>query len=229
MELHDIRIAVGPDLYQQASAAAFQAAPHLGASDQAESFDSAVAHEIADVIWDALAPDTEKVRLTFETYADIPCYALLMVIALHYNDLSSAACDLFWDQMRSLLGQDNEALAGPAEYSLWCDFFEGRDTVERAWAEVVRDDTNGRALQRVLIVSGPVPFGFKEKLYVRLIGDKKWHYYIFRSLLHSTFDYFGNIDKRKALSVLQQLDLPPETDNLIMLRHALRDEHRHRR
>lgn len=223
MELRDIRIAVGPDRYQNASAAAYRAALHHGTSGQAEPFDSTVAHEIADIIWDAPVADNEKVKLTFDAYADIPCYALLMYIALNYSDLSSAARDLFWDRMRSLLGQDTEALAGPVEYTLWCDYFEGSDAVEQAWAEVVRDETNDRALQRVLIVSGPVPFAFKEDPYTRLIEDKKWHYYIFRSLLHSTFDYFGNIEKVKALGILQQLDLPPDTDNLMLLRHALQD------
>lgn len=76
-------------------------------------------------------------------------------------------------------------------------------------------------LRRVLIMSGSVPFTLKSEVYVRLIGADRWHYYIFRSLLHSTFDYCGDVDERKALAVLQQLNLPPETESLATLQQAL--------
>lgn len=221
MNKRDITATVGSERYRQASAAAYRAAPHTGTSAQTESFDSEIAHDIQELIWDAPVPDINKVALTFEVYADMPCYALLMGVSLNYCDLSAGACDLLWTHIRVLIGQDNEALSGPIEYTLWCDYFEGNDRIERAWAELTGDDANDTTLRRVLIMSGPVPFGLKSKLYARLIDDNRWHHYIFRSLLHSTFDYFGNVDKRQALTVLQQLDLPPDTENLVTLQHAL--------
>ncbi len=116
-----------------------------------------------------------------------------------------------------LLGHDDDAMSEPLVYSLWCDFFEDAARVEQAWTELVGHNTAPRLLQRVLIVSGPVPFHFKAQLYQRLLNDKTWHYHIYRSLLHSAFDVCGDLDREQALAILRRLDLAPGSEHLITL------------
>ena len=75
---------------------------------------------------------------------------------------------------------------------------------------LVTDDAPPRLLERVLIASGPVPFRLKTRLYAKLINDEHWHYFIYRSLLHSTFDIYGEIEQREVIKLLAELKLPPE-------------------
>jgi len=225
MTIQDIKDIVGPEQYQEIRRAHLGHAPLAGLSERMDVWGTP--SDIRDLIWDEAMVDIDKVSLTFEVYADMPCYALMIGVSWNYDTISAEARDLFWMHMRGLLGQESETLAEWAAYTLWCDYFERYDRVERAWAEVTGARATDAALKRILIASGPVPFTLKEALYARLVTDKTWHYYIFRSLLHSTFDVFGAVDKSKAFSLLHDLDVPPETENLPLLRQALldRDEH----
>lgn len=78
-------------------------------------------------------------------------------------------------------------------------------------------------LQRVLIHSGPVPYDLKRELYERLLPDEKWHYYIYRSLLHSAFDMYGKIHRKDAGQVLEQLELADDLEHLGKLQDKLSD------
>jgi len=217
MDLQQIVAAVGHAAYHQAAASARRAAPQTGLRAGSEDFDSTIAHTISDMIWESSLADVAKVALVWRVYSDMPCYALLMGVRHVYPQLSPAARDLFWMHARMLLAHDDDAMAEPLAYSLWCDFFEDAATVEQAWTELVGQDAAPRLLQRVLIVSGPVPFHFKAQLYQRLLNDKTWHYDIYRSLLHSAFDVCGDLDREQALAILRRLDLAPDTEHLITL------------
>ncbi len=226
MDLQHIVAAVGRVAYHQAAETARRAAPQTGLWPQTEDFDSTIVHTISALIWESSLADVEKMALVWQVYSDMPCYALLMGIKLSYAQLSPAAQHLFWEQARMLLAHGDDAVAEPLAYSLWCDFFEDDSTVEQAWAELVENNTTmTRLLQRVLIVSGPVPFHLKAQLYRRLLNDKTWHYYIFRSLLHSTFDVYGDLDRGKATVLLQRLVLRPDTEHLTTLQDALKGGH----
>lgn len=69
-----------------------------------------------------------------------------------------------------------------------------------------------KLIERLLEASGPVPFSLKEALYAKLVDELHWHHYIFRSIYFSIFDFYGQIDKRKAVTILARLVLPA-TDN----------------
>lgn len=201
---------IGPERYWEASRAAQLAAPYCGNDAPEVEFISDVPLDINDLIWDTDAADTAKVRLLFEIYSDIPCYALLMAAKENSVDLSPAGRDQWWQTVRSILAQDDPGPAGPIAYVLWCDFFEDPQQVNAAWDKLVTGESNARLLERVLAVSGPVPFERKEQLYKRLISDEAWHLAIYRSLLFSNYDVYGQIDKQKARRVLDGLHLPPE-------------------
>ena len=105
-----------------------------------------------------------------------------------------------------MLASEHDALADPISYVMWCDLFESA-RVEEAWRALITSEIDERLFERVLIASGPVPFPLKAELYTRLIGQQRWHYFIFRSLLHSAYDYFGNVEPTQALAVLERLKL----------------------
>ncbi len=224
MDRQTIIQTVGPELYWATSRAAQLAAPYCGKDDPKARFDSDVPHEINNLIWDSALDDTAKLCLMFEIYQDMPCYGLLMYANINFRDLSGSAQDQLWQQIRFLLTQNDEGLAGPVAYLLWCDFFEDHRQVTESWNTLVTDTSSPRLLERILEVSGPVPFALKERLYKRLIGDRAWHSAIYRSLLFSNYDVYGQIDQQKARRLLEQLDLPPElrkSKELTALRAAL--------
>jgi len=142
-------------------------------------------------------------------------------MSINYRDLDVPAHTLYWDRARTLLSGDEDALAEPLAYSLWCDFFEDWRQVEDVWHILVQADPPPRLLRRVLDASGPLPFRLKEPLYERLLGDPTWHEAIYRSLLFSCFNAYGDIDKKKAVALLEQLKLPEDIEWLQELRAAL--------
>lgn len=221
MDHQQIVATVGPIAYGQAADAARRAAAQTGALVDSGGFDSSIVHTINAMIWESSLADVDKVALVWQVYDDMPCYALLLGVKLSYAQMASDAQSLFWAQARMLLASDDDAVAEPLEYCLWCDFFEDDSTVARAWAELVENNAATRLLQRVLIASGPVPFHLKARLYAQLLKDKAWHYFIFRSLLHSAFDVYGDLDPGTAKVILQRLDLHPDTEHLATLRAAL--------
>lgn len=232
MDKATIIATIGAELYKEACEAARKAAPNTGSErNPAAMFNSDVPGEIEELIWgsfsqwyrepEARQQDREKLELTFQVYADMPCYSLVSGIALRYEYFSAEARATFWSRMRAFLSQEDETLSAPIEYALWCDYLESRDRREEAWTALAQDISNTRLIQRLLIASGPVPFRLKESLYKRLIGKQQWHNAIFRSLLSSRFDYFGRINVPRARSILQQLRLPEQTEHLALLRATL--------
>jgi hypothetical protein len=188
----------------------------------ADTRDWGLTNEISGLVWGADLPDERKVALVLEVYNQLPDYSLLSHLVTHqWHSLTLPARQMFWRAARGILALDDEVRAGPLTYSLWCDFFEDGRTCEEAWSQLVQDSAHRTLLQRMLLVSGPVPYPLKVKLYEGLVNDPTWHYHIFRSLLHSNFDYFGSIDRKRAAAMLRSLDLPPDTENLLDLQSAL--------
>lgn len=228
----EIIAAIGPEQYKEACEVARKEAPGTGTKrSRNELSQSSVPHGIGDLIWgrwfhepQTRHNDDEKIELIFQIYQDMPCYSLMQDIAMRYPGLSPEAKQVFWKHARALLSQEDEALADPITYSIWCNYFEHPDMIEEAWAGLTQDLSNTKLLQRMLSASGPVPFRLKEALYAQLIHDKAWHLWIYTSLLGSRFDFFGKINVPKARELLKQLDLPADTPSLPLLREMLEQD-----
>ena len=224
MQKHEIISQIGTELYTRACVQARAAAPFTGQSGAPFTFDSTVAHEINNIIWsvDAALTDSQTIELLFAVYTDMPCYALLMEVPIHYDhQLSIQAKALFWQEVRQLLAQDDDALAEPIAYLLWCDFFEYDDRCTDAWNEVIHEAANENSVRRILAVAGPVPFHLKEPLYAKLLPDRSWHQNIFLSLRASHADIYGQIDTSKASEILNHLSIPSMAGELQQLKLAL--------
>jgi hypothetical protein len=193
----------------------------FGQARERESWTSDVPHQAADALWDADAQVQEKVETLFELYDELPAYGLLMYAIHHYREWPEAVRTQFWDAVRTRLGGVDQALARPLAYSLWCDWFEDPTLVEEVWAQLTTPSTHPAVLREVLIASGPVPYRLKRPLYTRLVAQPEWHYYIFRSLLHSTFDVYGQLERQDAGQWLARLQLPSTTEHLSDLRARL--------
>ena len=180
-----------------------------------ERYDPDLVLDIIALIWESSLSDTDKVELTFMVYEDIPAYGVLFETSIRYNGFSSEAQAVFWKHLRRFLGHENEALAQPAEYTLGVDFFEGSDTVDRAWAEVTGNEPTERRIQRVLR-AGAVPFRLLRPLYAQLLPDERWHTRIFESLKYS---YEDAEERYEVLNILEQLKLPFEIKGPVLVRH----------
>ncbi len=159
----------------------------------------------------------------FALYRQMPCYGHLMYGKHHYVEWGEAARASFWRECRELVGDEDDRLADPVTYSLWCDYFEDVSTVRDAWREMTRTDClTDRGVERVLDAAGPVPYELKAPLYEQLVPDHRWHLTIFSSLLHSAFDVYGSLEEQAARLLLARLVLPPETEGLPELKQKLR-------
>lgn len=227
--LHELVEAVGEDRFARACEWAWATAAGTGRSSTYDA-DSKwptevtdVPHELEDLVWDQ-GSWTERLELAFALYREMPCYATLMYMRHHFSEWDDEAMKRFWDEYRSLLSQDDDRLADPVSYSLWCNYFEDPASVEAAWSALTPPGPLfERGMQRVLEVSGPVPYELKAPLYDRLVGDRRWHPFIFRSLMASAFDAFGQIDAKAARKVLARLSLARTTPGLEELTQKLDD------
>ena len=220
---HEVLVAsVGIAEYREACEAARADAAREDYGRGFPTFDSYIAHDLDDRVWDSELPVSSKLGLAFGLYEDMPSSAFLMCLYFRYSDLPEREQELFWDWIRAQLSSEDPALRAPVAYSLWCDWFEDPAMVDVAWSELARTDAPDRVLQEALVSSGPVPFRLKSALYDELLPEQRWHYYIFQSLLHSQFDVYGKIDKREARRIFKKLRLPPKTEHVAKLRAALR-------
>ncbi|MEU4241823.1 hypothetical protein [Actinoplanes sp. NPDC026619] len=124
-------------------------------------------------------------------------------------------------------------------YSLWVDWFENRDTVDAAFGAVLSDDVHHlrsrrrlrelaagpvhRRAARVLANSGPVRWSIKHDVYEAAVAAvPELHHAVFRGLLMSYHDLYGDISPTAALALLDGLHLAPDTEHLAALRAVLR-------
>jgi hypothetical protein len=224
IKLRDLIEHVGEPLFEEARRWAWETAARTatGAGSWPNKLGD-VPLELQDVIW-ALpnAAWVDRVALAFELYRTMPCYANLMYIQHQHDEWDADARRLFWQEYRSLVSEADDRLAEPVAYSLWCDYFEDPGKVEEAWQEIARpQELSEQGLERVLDSAGPVPFRLKVSLYQQLAADRRWHQPIFRSLLHSGFDYYGELDVAAARSLLPRLDVASDTPGLDDLKRRL--------
>jgi hypothetical protein len=101
-------------------------------------------------------------------------------------------------------------------------YFENPETVKEAWQEIARPELlSERGLERVLDVSGPVRSPVRRRSMSGSLRTSAGHPFIFRSLLHSAFDVYGDLDKKAARRLLAQLSLSRETAGLDELKQKL--------
>ncbi|MFB4315739.1 hypothetical protein [Actinomadura sp. 21ATH] len=131
---------------------------------------------------------------------------------------------VLWDGYRRRL----EAAAEPdaVTYSLWVDWFEDRETVAEAFAEVLAGTPGERRMRRVLRHSGPVPWETKLPVLRAAAADPALRDSVFRALLAAYHDFYGDLVPDEALALLRSLDLPPGTEHLDALRAVLAAGHR---
>jgi hypothetical protein len=226
MELSDLADHVGEARFREACAAAWSSAAGTGQMDHGGHWPKRLAdipYDLVDLLRKTDEPWPDRLELFFQLYRKMPSYGLLMYIKVeHFFEWNANARELFWNEYRQLLSAEHDELADPVGYSLWADYFEDPRTVEEAWRQLARSaDLSERGLERLLTLSGPVPFGLKAKLYDEVLPHRRWHPFIFRSLLGSAFDYFGQIDHEAARRVLEGLALPESTEGLRELRAVL--------
>jgi hypothetical protein len=141
-----------------------------------------------------------------------------------------------WQAMREHLEQPRASEA--VLYSLWVDWFEDIETVERAFTEVLARDAarlgeDDEALLRrataVLKVSGPVPWKLKFPVYTAAAEVERLRPAVFSGLLYSFHDVYGSLEVAPALDLLDRLSLPEQTEHLADLRAELAAGHANQR
>jgi hypothetical protein len=216
---------VGAERYREACERAWASAAGTGRCGGQRSWAGdlqAVPPQFADAWWHGAASLRERLETALRLYGEMPCYANTTALHGFYGEFGEDERQLLWDAYRRWLAHDDERLADPVAHSLWVDFFEDGATVEAAWREVTRRDVSpwSRRLERVLQVSGPVPWPVKAGLLEALAGEPRLHHAVFRALAGGAFDPFGHLGPGAA-ALLERLDLPADTPDLAALRARL--------
>ncbi|MFD5414269.1 alpha/beta fold hydrolase [Streptomyces nojiriensis] len=202
-----------------------------GESEEGRLTSNEVAHRWAAA---ALGDDSldigHRLRLGFGLVDLLDAYWVTVEIASAVQGIADPeTARLLWNGYRSRL--DAPAHCEAIVYSLWVDWFEDRDTAERVFTEVLGKDLTQlrpdspepmlRRARRVLESSGPVPWRAKELVYRTAARVPELAEAVFRGILHSHHDVYGDLDPAEALAVLGQMRLPEDTEHLAELRSAL--------
>ncbi|MFD8645749.1 hypothetical protein ACFV14_36200 [Streptomyces zaomyceticus] len=194
-----------------------------------------VAHSWAgDVFAEDLDP-ADQVRLAFGLLDLLDEYWITCEIRFANEGAEGPLpADELWDGYRQRLEADRDAEA--VTYSLWVDWFEDHETSATAFAEVLGHDIDRvvverseallRRARRVLECSGPVRWTVKEPSYRTAMRLPTLHAAVFRGVLASFHDVYGDLEPAAALSLLGRLDLPTDTQHLAELRHVLAAGHK---
>jgi hypothetical protein len=185
--------------------------------------DSMLPHEISTRLWyDGEEGFAERLKVAVEVYRLLPSYGQLMY--WRYSEFDESTKAAMWKAYRDLLDDPSEAIAKDVVYSLWVDYFEDAETVERAWHEVSGPQEPRRPrLDRVIRASGPVPWHLKAPLYEALAIEGGWDESLIRGLYGSCIDLYGHLDRLPALRVLRQLRSPSPDGRVSILEKALND------
>ncbi|MFE1951624.1 hypothetical protein ACFW9D_14265 [Streptomyces sp. NPDC059524] len=189
-----------------------------------------VAHSWAGDVFAEDLEAAEQVRLAFGLLDLIDDYWVTCEIRFANDDAQGPLpADVLWDGYRRRLEADRDAEA--VTYSLWVDWFEDHTTSATAFAEVLGNDIDQvvaepsehllRRARRVLECSGPVRWTVKEPAYRTAVRLPALHPAVFRGLLTSFHDVYGDLEPAAALALLDELDLPANTRHLAELRHVL--------
>jgi hypothetical protein len=181
--------------------------------------------EISDEVWYSKMEVADKISLGFQLYEKFPSYYHFLVPFYHgIRDNEISLPDhkkIIWEHFIQYLASE-AYYADPVSYVLWVEFFEDATTVRDTWQGLLNNCRNKKFLLSMLEIAGPVPFDLKEISYNSLIADKANHEIIFNSLFHSAFEYFGNIDKKKASIILAKLSVDAKAENYKLLKDKLR-------
>ena len=140
-----------------------------------------------------------------------------------------------WDGYRARL--EAPQVSEQVTQSLWYTWFECTDTSEEAFVALLGQDVelleagevpgDGflRRADRVLTASGPVRWGVKARAYAAASSVEALRPAVFRGLLRSYHDYFGDLEPGPALAILDDLRLAPDTEHLTELRTVLAAGH----
>jgi hypothetical protein len=193
-----------------------------------------VAHSWAGGVFAEDLDAADQVRLAFGLLDLLDEYWVTCEIRFANEDAEgSLPADVLWDGYRQRLEADRDAEA--VTYSLWVDWFEDHATSATAFAEVLGNDIDRvvaerseallRRARRVLECSGPVSWTVKELTYRTAMRLPALHSAVFRGLLASFHDVYGDLEPAAALTFLSWLDLPTDTQHLAELRHVLAAGH----
>ncbi len=216
-------------------------------SGHLERSDSELAHEWTAVALgdDRLTP-MQRLRMGLGLLDLLDEYSVTFELYLFIvQQTDPAVTDAFWAGYRQRLEASE-----PAEqvlYSLWVDWFEDLETVETAFSKVVGDDVRDlqarqrlrdlatgpvhRRVARVLEYSGPVRWTYKHDVYAAAAAVAELQPALFKGLLASYHDVYGDLEPMAALALLECLHLPADTEDLAPLRAVLetgaRNHYRH--
>ena len=181
--------------------------------------------EISDEVWYSKMAIADKISLGFQLYEKFPSYYHFLVPFYHgIRDKEIFLPDhkkIIWEHFIRYLASEAH-YADPVSYVLWVEFFEDAATVRDTWQGLLNNCRSKKTLLDMLKIAGPVPFDLKEISYKSLLTDKASHEIIFNSLFYSAFEYFGNIDKRKASIILSKLNIDKKSENYKLLKDKLR-------
>ncbi|MFF3323184.1 hypothetical protein [Streptomyces sp. NPDC002889] len=194
-----------------------------------------VAHDWAGVVFtDERLDAAGQLRLAFGLLDLLDAYWVTSEIrCADQGPDGPLPAEVLWDGYRRRLEapQVSEAVT----YSLWVDWFEDRSTSATAFAEVLGHDieqlmtgtpeTLLRRARRVLECSGPVPWRTKQAAYGVATRLPALHPALFKGLLSSYHDLYGDLQPDAASAVLSGLDLPADTEHLAELRTVLAAGH----
>ncbi|AWZ06316.1 MULTISPECIES: hypothetical protein [unclassified Streptomyces] len=151
----------------------------------------------------------------------------------HLGPAGPLPVEVLWEGFRRRLeaGPEPEAVTD----ALWLDWFEHGQSADAAFTAVLGQDAHriradapeGLLLRarRVLACSGPVPWATKEPAYRAAAQVPELRPAVFRAVLGSYHDLYGNLEPAAALALLDSLRLPPATAHLAALRTVLAAGH----
>lgn len=213
-ELDQIKHRAGREAWEGACRIAWRMAPGTGKSGRESVPLPDFVYSVADWICDDMGlPPVDRIALLAAVYERMPCFALLIIGPTRCAGDCPQAMALWKARVRGLLSGEDDALADPVAYWLWCGPFEDTEEVaESWWRTLTNSDPPARLVERLLEHSGPVSYPLKAELYQRLLSEERWHPLIFKSLCFSRQDYYGQIDIDDAHRVFRRLRLPSETE-----------------
>ncbi len=149
--------------------------------------------EAVDVVFATRKAGEKQIELLSHLYRMAPSFTLLdHLYVFYWKALSELGREQFWVFTRDVLNVKDDRRSWAIEYALWCDFSEDEETVGAAWRGTFRPlHLNRRGIARLLAASGPVPYSLKSTAYDHLLQNREHHPAIFKSILHSTFDLYG--------------------------------------
>jgi len=181
-------------------------------------------HELID---DALAdPDlepAERLRLGFGMLDHFDEYAVAMYLGWEFTGVDASHAheqDLLWAFCREMLERKMEPQA--VGYWLWVDWFEDPVTSALAFHEMVtgasgltmnpgENEPLRRRIDRVLRLSGPVPWEAKQPVFEAALGYPYLHDALRAAITAAERDMYGQLDVAAASLLISRLPAEERT------------------